>query len=305
MRKLLAVCVAGILTLTAGCAYAAVNSQRETNVYELYFQETDLSTAPGGDALRAETIRLENAGSMETQELAEILLERLLEGPQDEIGLKNTIPAGTTLLSLSVEGNRAKVDMSAPYSTLSGVALTMADYAVTLTLTQLQAISTVSITVRGQELAYRDKQIFAARDVLFSSTEDVVGTVAATLYFLNESGGMTPEERTLELYEGDTQVGAVIKALESGPESRELSTALPEGFQVKSVWLEEDTCYVNFSSAALQEVEKPADLQLAVRTLERSLSSLDAVLTVQFLVDGEIAGQADVFSLLGNTADAS
>ena len=66
-------------------------------------------------------------------------------------------------------------------------------------------IAVVGITVRGQELAYRDTQTFTARDVLLSSNEDVIGTVPVTLYFLNEAGKLAPEERTLDLYEGDTQ----------------------------------------------------------------------------------------------------
>ena len=43
--------------------------------------------------------------------------------------------------------------------------------------------------------------------------------MTAQLYFLNEAGELVPEERTLSLYEGDTQVSAVIRALENGPEA--------------------------------------------------------------------------------------
>lgn len=66
--------------------------------------------------------------------------------------------------------------MTSGYGGLSGVALTLADYAVTLTLTQLPEISTVSVTVRGRELGYRGSQVFAPDDVLLSTTEDVVDT---------------------------------------------------------------------------------------------------------------------------------
>ena len=86
--------------------------------------------------------------------------------------------------------------------------LTLADQAITLTLTQLPDILSVQITVRGQELAYRSKQVFTARDVLVAPEGDVVGTAEVTLYFPDESGVLQPEERTLELYEGDTQVSA-------------------------------------------------------------------------------------------------
>lgn len=296
MRKLTAILACLCLLISAGCAYAAVNSRQEDSAYAVYFLEADLGAVPGGDALRAEEVYLNPADSSETQKLAEALLTRLAAGPEDET-LQSTLPAGTNLLSVTLDGSRAWVDLSTPYSTLSGVALTMADYAITLTLTQLQEISSVSITVQGQELAYRSKQVFSAKDVLLSSTEDVVGTVSATLYFLNGNGVLTPKERVLELYEGDTQVSAVVKALEDGPEDREMASALPEGFQVKSVWLEEDICYINFSSAGLQEVADPVALQMAVQVLDRSLRSLDAVSEVRFLIDGELAAYYDTVPL--------
>ena len=109
-----------------------------------------------------------------------MLMQELLAGPQDET-LRSTIPAGTALLSLDMEGSRALVDLSTPYGTLSGVALTLADQAITLTLTQLPDIMSVKITVRGRELAYREKQVFAARDVLLAPEGDVVSTVDVML----------------------------------------------------------------------------------------------------------------------------
>jgi germination protein M len=145
----------------------------------------------------------------------------------------------------------------------------------------------VRITVRGQELAYRDKQSFRARDVLLTSTEDIVGTAAATLYFLDGDGVLTGETRTLALYEGDTQVEAVIKALEQGPESRELSGVLPDTMRVKSVRLEEGCCYVNLPSAVLTELPE-GELETAFQALEQSLCSLNTVDEVRFLVDGEL-----------------
>ena len=78
----------------------------------------------------------------------------------------------------------------------------------------------------------------------------------------------------------------MARALERQPEGRDLLSPLPEGFQVKSVWLEEDICYVNLSSALLEGLEESA-ARTALRALNHSLSSLEAVEEVRFLVDGE------------------
>ena len=42
------------------------------------------------------------------------------------------------------------VDFSSTYGTLSGIDLTLADYSVVLTLTQLEEVETVMITVGGE-----------------------------------------------------------------------------------------------------------------------------------------------------------
>lgn len=278
-----------LLLLPAGCR----REEPARTAYDLYFQEADLTYSAGESPFRTETVYLYDAETDAAPRLAEALVRELLKGPADET-LKSTLPAGTTLLSLEIEGDRARVDLSPSYESLSGVALTLADSAIAMTLSQVPEVSSVQITVRGRELAYRDRQVLNLRELLLTPEEDVVSTVEARLYFLNQEGRLTAAEQTLDLYEGDTQVSAVAKALEGRPEGRDLLSPLPEGFQVKSVWLEEDICYVNLSSALLEGLGESA-LQTALRALEDSLSSLEAVEEVRFLVDGEFRRDLGAF----------
>ena len=271
--------------LVCGICGSAMMESREDGAYKLYFLEGDPHRSAGGDIYRTEDVWLEDGTPLET---AEGLMTALLQGPADE-SLQSPIPAGTRLLSLELQGTRAVVDLTMTYAALSGVALTLADYAVALTLTQLPEIVSVQITVRGQELAYREKQVLTARDVRLSPVGDVVSAVRATLYFPDAAATLQPEERTLELYEGDTQAGAVVRALEAGPEGGALGAVMPEGFRVLSAWLEEDVCYVNLSAAQLEGLPRGTVLYNAIDALRRSLASLEAVAEVRFLVDGEFA----------------
>ncbi|MBR3640955.1 MAG: GerMN domain-containing protein, partial [Oscillibacter sp.] len=196
------------------------------------------------------------------------------------------VPQGTALLSAVQQGADVAADLSAQYASLSGVDLSLADCALTLTLTQLPDVMRVRVSVRGEELIYRDRQTFRERDVLFSSKDDVVGTFPVTLFFLAQDGTLNGETRTLALYEGDTQVSAVVRALEGGPETKELLPVIPDGFKVQRVWLEDGECYVNLSASLLSELDR----ETAERTfsaLEQSLLSLETVREVRFLLDGE------------------
>ena len=284
-KRWIAIALLTVLLMGIGGAIGKVGVRQESggSAYSLYFVERDLRSADGGDALRSEERTLEDSG-LSTEELAAALVAELLKGPVDPT-LKSPFPKGTALLSADQKGTELRVDLSAAYSTLSGVGLSLADYAITLTLTQLPDVARVRITVAGRELDYRSRQVFLARDILTVPKEDVVGTVDASLYFVNGDGALTAEARTLNLYE----VSAVVRALENGPETKGLSAVLPEGFKVRKVWLEEEICYVSLSSALLEGQPEPETLSQAVLALEQSLLSLESVEEVRFLVDGELA----------------
>ncbi|MBQ9618056.1 MAG: GerMN domain-containing protein, partial [Oscillibacter sp.] len=195
-----------LLVCLSGCT--GRESGREPERYSLYFLRADLTDAAGDGALQPIDSGITVAPDAAPDETARELLSALLRGPESD-AYRNTLPAGTALNSLALEGSRATVDFSRTYGTLSGISLTLADYAVTLTLTQIPEISMVRITVGGQTLDYRDRQSFTSRDVLLLPDGDVVGTVTLPLYFPDASGALVPEERTLNLYEGDTQVEVV------------------------------------------------------------------------------------------------
>ncbi|MBQ9348307.1 MAG: GerMN domain-containing protein, partial [Oscillibacter sp.] len=271
---------------------SACAGQRENQAegYVLYFPEQSFTAGTG--ALRAVPAELEPGSEADSRAVAVRLVMELLNGPEQE-DLRSAFPPGTSLRSLDVEGSRAVADFSGGYGTLSGVALTLADYSVALTLTQIPEISLVRITVRGQELSYRDRQSFTARDVLLEPETDVVGTIHALLYFPDGAGSLSPEERTLSLYEGETQVEAVTEAVEGGPEDRNLLAPFPEEFRVRSVWQEGDLCFVNLSSALLDTLPPGTDLSLCLRALDQSLASLENVREVRYLVDGEFVGEYD------------
>ena len=290
-KRWIAVMLLAVLMVVIGCAVGAMGTRQETeeNRYKLYFVERNLADSDGGDALQAEERLLRGLEpTATTEETARRLVAELLRGPADA-ALVSPFPRGTVLLSVEQQGTEIRVDLSSGYAALSGIDLSLADYAITMTLIQLPDVARVRITVGGRELDYRSRQIFLERDILFAPQEDVVGTVKVQLYFEDEDGTLTQEDRVLNLYEGDTQVGAVVRALENGPESKGLQAVIPEGFKVRKVWLEEGVCYVSLSSALLEGQPDAAALSAAIDALRQSLLTLDSVETVRFLVDGEFA----------------
>ena len=269
------------LCLLAGCGAA---QSGEGDGLRLYYP-VPLEEHPGGDAISSVTVDWDTLPQEDRAAQAEAVLALLMGGCQEE-RFQSPVPSGTSLHSVEVKGGTAWVDFSGSYSQLSGMALTIADYCVALSLTQLEGIYAVHITVNGQELAYRDSNMFLASDVLLTSMDDVVRTLTAQLYFPDADGVLTAEERLLTQYEGQSAADVVLSALADGPSVEGLQPLLPEGFTGLTARVEDGVCQLNALSAGLEGMDDDAAQQMLLGIMY-SLRSLEGVSAVQLYVDGE------------------
>lgn len=214
------------------------------------------------------------------------LLEALLAGPPaEEPELSPLAPEGTRLLSWSLEDKVAHVELSAAYAEWVGVELTLADYCITLTLTQLASVEGVRITVNGGGQSYRERQALYPGDVLLSGAEETPVEVTAALYFRRKGGdALGLEWRRFRLAEGSIPAKEVLAALIAGPEDKGLLALLPAGLAVRSAWVEEGLCTADLSAHLLELSEE--ERALAVSSIVETLCSLDTVEQVQILIEG-------------------
>ena len=166
--------------------------------------------------------------------------------------------------------------------------LALADYCLTLSLTALEGISAVSVTVQGRPVGQQPKQVFYERDVLLSTMGDVLQRSEVTLFFLNSEGALAGEKRVLELYEGQTLAESLLDALLDGPEDRELTRIIPEDFQINFVRVDSGICSLSIAAASLEALpEDPAVQQNILASLTRSLYSAGTIEKIRFLSGGE------------------
>ena len=285
MKKLPLFILALLAALVAFASCAKSAQEDEESGYALYFL-SDLDASGGGDAIAASSVRFTPDETMSTEDCVRTLMELLLAGP-DEAALHSPIPEGTALRSLKVSDRRAEIDLSAQYARLSGIDLSLADYCITLTLSQLPNVNAVSITANGSELPYRKTQVLLSADTLLSSRESGLRPITVQLYFLDsETGELRAEQQTLALYEGQTRVNALLEALAQGPEDDSLLSLLPEDFSVVSSRIENGVCYLSIpANVSLPEDEGTRALLFG--SLEKSILSLSGVDEVQILIEGE------------------
>lgn len=281
-KKWLAVSLAAVVLLSA-CAAPAEPEDQEAGTLLYYLAPEE--EARGGDRIRAVRELLDLPEDPEGQ--AGAVVERLLEG-SPEAGLLSPLPEGVELLGLEIRDRTAHLDLSGELRELSGVDLALADYCLTLSLTALGSIRAVTLTAQGRPVGQQPKQVFYERDVLLSDMDDVLQTAEVRLYFFNAGGELVPETRTLTLYEGQTLAETLVAALLEGPESRELVRAIPEGFAVNYVRVENGVCYVSLPASSLTLLPEDEQTQrMILWSLAESLYSIDAVEEIRLLADGE------------------
>ena len=158
MRRFAALLLAALLLLPAGCG------EKTTEGLLLYYPSTREGS---GAALVGQPYEGDQNADPEA------LLRALLAGPTQE-DLANPFPKGTTLQSCAWDpddpGNLL-VTLSEPYSELADVALTLADYSIVLTLSQLDGVETVEITAPGLRAGRRSHLKLAKEEVVLGREE--------------------------------------------------------------------------------------------------------------------------------------
>ena len=148
----LCVCLLGLLLLLGSCSTAA-----EKGGYQLYFA----SGLEDGSAILSEPYQGEaDPGPRE-------LMEALLSGPTEE-ELNSPFPSGVSLRSWGLEEGVLVLNLSEQYGGLTDISLTVADYCIVLTMSQLDGVEAVEINVAGQPVSYRNHQILTREEAVLS-----------------------------------------------------------------------------------------------------------------------------------------
>ena len=261
------------------CACSGGRDQQKE--YKGYYIAAELENVQGEDAIQSSSIKIMQEDSMDLTQTARELMTALLEN-EVPLGLVSAVPEGTRLCALELEGQQANVVLSEEYGRLQGLRRRLADYCITLTLTQLDGIRLVQLSWENGSEA----ELLSADDVLFSA-DYAPREVVVQLYYLDEGGELQPTEENLVLYERESGVEKVLQALMTPPQDTQLHCALPEQLQIKDCYISGKDCYVDLSAASVQRLMESGLGQTGLLAMELSLRSLPEVEGVYFYENGE------------------
>ncbi len=228
------------------------------------------------------------------QEQLEELLICLSTSPV-KLEYKAPLAMGFQVRDITLEDKRLSMDVDAAYKSMSATTEVLVRAAIVRTLTQLENISYVRITVEGEPL--------------FDNAGEMVGWMNADQFINNDGNEInTYEPARIKLYfaieDGTKLVGAfrekhystntplerfVVEELIAGPSGQVQGlypTINPET-KILSIMTKDGVCYVNLDSSFLTVVNN-VSTEVAVYSIVNSLVELSNINKVQILVNGEV-----------------
>ncbi|MDO5397847.1 MAG: GerMN domain-containing protein [bacterium] len=234
--------------------------------------------------------------------LPENVIIQLMNGPEDKKH-KRLISRDTKLLHMINENGRISVDLSSEFLNDNSAKNMQAVYSIVKSLCSINGIMSVRVTVRGEEIPTTDGKTvgyLTASDINLSTDLNTSETNRISLYFTKkDSGKLYKTSRTVRVADQQPIEYYIVSGLIKGPSEKEYESVVDKGTELISVDTEEDICFVNLSSSFVDK-NSGEKAQLAVYAIVNSLTELNNINRVQFLIDGKKVhkfGNMDIFGI--------
>lgn len=276
-----------ILTVLCSVLFAAcgTESQDNGNTYQVYYLnngETKVEMHPH-----------EMIAENETEQLDE-LLECLTTNPE-KLEYKAPFTLGFQVKNVSLDGGRLTIDVDEAYMGLSVTTEVLVRAAVVRTLTQLESVSYVAITVEGKQLfdnmgnvvGWMNAEQFIDNDGNEINTYELA---KVKLYFASEDGTQLIAAFREKHYSTNTPLERfVVEELIAGPSGQVegLYPSVNSSTKIINVLTKDGICYVNLDENFLTVVNN-VPTEVSIYAVVNSLVELSNINKVQILVNGEV-----------------
>ncbi len=230
----------------------------------------------------------------DNDDLPEAVLRRLMKGPENS-GNMRVINKGADILSVVNDGaGNYTVDFSEDFHTGDSTRDIFSVYAVAKTLCAEEGVNSVRVTVNGADFVSADGSVIGALtsdDINLSIDTDSGETHEVLLYFADpETNRLVPEPRTVRITDQQPQEQYIIHELIKGPEDKAHDAVLSSGTTLISVTISDNIGFVNFAKNFVDKNEgTPEKEQLTIFAIVNSMTELEGISKVQFLIEGKKA----------------
>lgn len=273
-----------VLTLClflSACALTEPESESVGETYEIYYSNKDATNLVGEQSTFLET---------DTTELVRQMLEKIYTQPKNV----EIIPVirEEMLLDFALVEKQVTINMSTAYKELDTALEVLARAAIVSTLTQLQGVDFVSITVQGEPLldVLGNPVGVMSKELFIKNAGEEINSydkVKMTLYFANEQGdGLIEINRTLAYQNIVSMEKLVVEQIIAGPSNEESYPTMNPETNVISATIKDGVCYVNLDETFLTQPYN-VSAEVTIYSIVNSLVELSNVNKVQISIEGK------------------
>ena len=223
------------------------------------------------------------------EELPELVLNELKSGPSQATNAP--FISKKTDWTISKNDSSLIVDFTQDFLTTDNSKNLLATYAVVKSLCSIDGVSEVKVTVDGGELVTPDNStidFLADKDINLETDAETSENRHIKLYFLNEEGILTEEWRNIKISDTVPVEQYVVNELIKGPTDTSLKPVLASDTKLISVEVTEGTAYINMTQGFIDKHKGTPEKEVqAVYAIVNSVTALDGVDNVQFLIEGK------------------
>ena len=269
--------------LLSGCGQVTQDEEKDT--MKVYFLN---NTEKGVEMHDFEVNSTDAEGQLEE------LLELLKQNP-DKMDYKAPLSYGFEIKSGSIEGDKVYLDVSEDYRSMAPTREILVRAALVRTLTGIEGIRYLSITVEGEQL--QDSLgnlvgLMSADQFIDNAGTEINAYEKARLklYFASQDGTtLVPVNRTVAYNTNISLEKLVVEQLLAGPSADIAEEAFPTinpTTKIISVSVKDGICYVNFDEGFLTQTYNVSS-DVAIYSLVNSLVELPDVNKVQITINGQ------------------
>lgn len=282
-KKILFFGIAFVVILTCLISIFSIISNKKSDGFDkvsiYYYDKTNNKISP-------EKIKLK----LSKNDFVNTIFTEMKSQPKSS-NLKSTVPQNLSILNYNLNDNLLTVNFSKDYNKMTEIDKLIFKASFVWSLTDTDFVKNIKFLVDGKSIAYnKQSEILNRNNIVLnpSISPDKIQQETVVLYFANKENKLVAEDRNIEFKQNKSMELHIVEELIAGPEQSDTLKTIPLETKIRNIKTEDSICYVDLSSDFINKMPPGQQQQsLAIYSIVNSLTNLDTVNKVQFLIDGE------------------
>jgi len=205
-----------------------------------------------------------------------------------------TIPKELTMSQIEIREGNIIINMPDDVKNMEQIDFLLCRTSLIRSLTSIEAVASIEFYMDGLPLKDSKGKVygpFYKSDVIvdMESENETIKSMDLNLYFPDQKGELLiPVTREVGIKPNESIEERIIRELMVPPQGYNLTSLIPEKTVVKSIYVDQGICYIDFNEAFRTEhIGGSTSEVMSIYAIVNSLTDLPNINKVQFLIEGK------------------